>query len=128
VDAAGRGNRPLVGSACCLRIGGVAVRHVDGARRDVDVIGEVLSNERSVRLAVVGGKADVLVEQERVAMSERQTLFAVPADQLGVDREWRVAGRQAEYGIGGGSHQTSNAVGHQLGDGNDALENDYLHG
>ena len=72
VDPAGVADRRLVGGAGAGKVGRPTVRPVHPPRIEVDAAGELPLDHRPVRLRVVGGQPDVLVEQERRGGGERQ--------------------------------------------------------
>src|ERR1700754_3198823 len=58
---------------------------------DVDVVGELRTNDMRIGLRVARRQADVLVEQKCLYICERESFLPMPANQLSVDREWRRA-------------------------------------
>ena len=52
-----------------------------------------------VRLGVVGGQPDVLVEGETLCLGERHGAIGAAVGQLVVDRQRRRPGRQAEHRV-----------------------------
>ena len=88
VGRAGRGD---------LVAGEGAVGDVDRIGRDVDVVKEVLPHEAVVALQGVGLNRPVFVEVERHDSLERDTLFAMQADQFVVHADRGAARGEAEH-------------------------------
>jgi hypothetical protein len=93
-----------------------AVGHVDVGAVDVDVVEQVLVHEADVALQRVGLHGEVFVEVEAHDVLERQTLFAVQADQFRVDAGGRGPGGQAQHGALAGFGFGADEVGDFAGD------------
>ena len=74
-----------------------AVRHVPAARRNVDVIKQVLTHEPDVTLHVLRLHRIIFVQIERNDVAKRQALFAMQANQFGVDARRSRPGGQTQH-------------------------------
>jgi len=83
---------------------------------DVDVVGELRTNDMRLGLRMAPRQADVLVEQKCRYIGERESFLPMPANQRSIDREWRRARRQSQSGRTG-----RDRVGEDVGRSNAAL-------
>jgi len=63
----------------------VGAKHSRGV--DVDVIGELRTDDVRVRLRMTRRQAHILVQQECLYSGEGEAVFPMPADQLPIDRQ-----------------------------------------
>ena len=97
VDPAGIADRRLVRGAGGGDVGRLTVGPVHPPRIEVDPCRELSLDHRPVRLRMVGGQPDVLVEQEGGGGSERQLSAFVATSELVVHGQWGAARSQTEH-------------------------------
>src|ERR671911_662567 len=113
VDAAGRGDLPLVGGTRGDQVAGLDVRGLHRGVGEIDAGFELAGDERPVRLRVIRREAHVLVEQEGLHLGEAQVTRHVAPGEVAVDDDGRAARGQPEHGGGRGVDQGGDGAAHQ---------------
>ena len=116
VDRARVGDQGIIFLCRYKDVVGNTVGTVHARGVDVNVVGELRTNDMRIGLRVVRRQADVLVEQKCLYIGERESFLPMPANQVSVDGEGRRARRQSQSGRSG-----RDRVGEDVGRSNAAL-------
>ena len=100
IDAAGALDGALVVFAFALRVASGAVQDVNPARRQIDMVEQMVPHERAIAARIDRPKTAELVEVEGGRAAEVDAARLVQPDQLPIERNRCAAGGQSKNRVG----------------------------